>query len=63
MSLSTPLHGVSSQRQALFEDWLQSRGTLPRREPLLTSSWSAAELLSAPSMRGDPAFRSSWSLF
>lgn len=35
MSFSTPLHGVSSQRQALFEDWLQSRGTLPRREPQL----------------------------
>ncbi|CAK9025095.1 unnamed protein product [Durusdinium trenchii] len=49
MSCSTPLHGVSSQRNALFADWIHStlQGPSARR---LSQSQSAAELLSEPGM-------------
>eukprot|EP00435_Cladocopium_sp_Y103_P065379 s34_g27.t1 len=54
MTCATPLHGVSSSRNFLFQEYLQSKGTLTSSRPQtmgLSKSRSAAEILSEPGMR------------
>ncbi|CAL1164453.1 unnamed protein product [Cladocopium goreaui] len=53
MTCATPLHGVSASRNFLFQEYLQSKGTLTSSRPQttgLSKSRSAAEILSEPGM-------------
>ena len=52
MTCSTPLHGVSSARSQLFQEFLEAKGTLRSNRPQrgLQNTRSAAEIFSEPGM-------------